>query len=93
MQGVIQSQASDGAYVGLGQRRQQRADTDDLVRHLVFAKDVASDDACLLGFGNVADSVAEDGIAVVGLAVLGQEADEPLSTVLVTCSCTATTGS
>lgn len=45
---------------------------------MILAKDVSFDNARALGFGNVAHPVGQDGIAVVGAAVLGQEANETL---------------
>lgn len=44
----------------------------------VRAEDVAGDDAGLFGLGEVRRSRGEDGLAVVGLAVCGEEADEVL---------------
>ena len=44
----------------------------------MLAEDVALDDPRLGRFRNVAHSGREDGIAVVGPAVLGEEADEAL---------------
>lgn len=64
-----------------GQRRQEEADVGDLVGDIVLAKDVTLNNACLACFGDVGDASRENGIAVVGAAVPGQEADEALSKV------------
>ena len=45
---------------------------------MVVAEYVAFDDAGSGGFGDVADSRGEDGVAVVYMAVFGEEADEAL---------------
>ena len=50
----------------------------NLVRHAVLSEDVSGDDPRLLGFGDVADARRENGVAVVGLAIFGEEADEAL---------------
>lgn len=44
----------------------------------MLAKDVALDNAGLASLGDVGDAPRENGIAVVGAAVPGQEADEAL---------------
>ncbi|KAI4147539.1 MAG: hypothetical protein LQ340_005507 [Diploschistes diacapsis] len=45
---------------------------------MVLPEDVAGDDARLRRLGDVADAGREDGVAEVGLAILGDEADEAL---------------
>lgn len=44
----------------------------------VRAEDIAGDDAGLFGLGEVGCAGGEDGLAVVGLAVFCEEADEVL---------------
>jgi hypothetical protein len=76
--GVVQAETAHRPDVFGGQGRQQQADVGDLVGHVVLAEDVALDDAGLAGLADVGDAAREDGIAVVGAAVAGQEADEAL---------------
>lgn len=83
VEGVVEPQAAQGARVGGRQGREQQADVDDLVSDIVGAEDVAVDDAGLAGLGDVGDARGEDGVAVVGAAALGHEADEALGVVLV----------
>ena len=78
MSSVVQAETAHGAHVLGGQGRQQRADVDDLVGDVVLAEDVALDDAGLAGLADVGDAAREDGVAVVGPAIPGQEADEAL---------------
>ena len=54
----------------------------DLARDIVLAEDVALDDAGLLCLCEVADARGEDGVAVIGFAVFGEEADEALGGML-----------
>lgn len=75
---IVEPQTSDGLDILEGQGRQQQPHVGDLVRHLVLAKDVARQDARLLGLGNVRHAARQNGIAVVYLAVPGEEADEAL---------------
>lgn len=78
MEGVVQAQTPHCADVAGRKRRQQEADVDDLVAHVVFPKDVASDDAGALGLGDVAHALGQNGVSIVGAAVLGQEAYKSL---------------
>jgi len=84
--GVVQAETPHRPHVLRGQGRQEGADVDDLVGHVVLAKDVALDDAGLARLADVGDAAGQDGIAVVGPAVPGQEADETLGQVSV-CPC------
>lgn len=59
----------------LRQRAEQEADVGDRICHVVSAKDVALDDAGLPGLRNVAHALGENGVTVIGAAILGQEAD------------------
>lgn len=52
---------------------------------MMLAKDVACDDASLFGLGNVGNALREDGVSVVCAAILCQEANETLQTMLVFC--------
>jgi len=81
--GVVQAQTPHRPHVLGGQGRQEGADVDDLVGHVVLAKDVALDDAGLARLADVGDAAGQDGVAVVGPAVPGQEADEALGQVSV----------
>lgn len=75
MFGVVEAQAPNGAHMLGGQRGQKHADVGDLVCHLVLAQDIAFDDTGLLCFSDVSGSPGQDGIAIVGTAVFGEEAD------------------
>lgn len=68
---VVETQTPHRADVLKRQRRQQKPDVGHAVRHVVLAEDVARDDAGLLGLANVGDATGQDGVAVVGAAVLG----------------------
>lgn len=50
----------------------------DLVRHVVLAENIPLQDSRLRGLGDVGDAMGEDGITVVGVAVFGEETNEPL---------------
>jgi hypothetical protein len=78
VRGVVQPQAAHRPHVLGGEGRQQQADIGDLVGDMVLAEDVALDDAGLAGLADVGDAAREDGVAVVGAAVPGEEADEAL---------------
>ena len=78
MLGVVQAQAADGASVFWGERGEEESDVGDLVGEGVGAEDVAADDAGAGSLGEVGDIGWEDGVAVVGAAVAGEEADEAL---------------
>lgn len=82
MESVVEAKASHGADVGEGERRQQRTDGNDLICDFVLAEDITRNNASRLCLGDVAHALTEDGIAVVSLAVFGQEADEALWSVL-----------
>lgn len=75
---IVETQASDCADILTGQGCEGHAHLCHLVGDPVLAKDVALDDSGLGGFGDIAHSGWEDSIAVVDLAILGQEADEVL---------------
>lgn len=79
MFGVVEPQASDSLDMRLCQGREEQAYANFLVRHIILAKDVSLDDTGSLSFGNVADSLRQNGITVICAAVFGQEADETLS--------------
>jgi hypothetical protein len=76
---IVQSQASDCPDVLESKRRQQQPYVGYLVRHLMLAKDVAGQDARLLGLCNVRHAAGQNGIAIVYLAILGEETDKTLS--------------
>lgn len=76
---IVQSQASDRPDVLEGKGRQQQPYVGYLVRHFMLAKDVAGQDARLLGLCNVRHAAGQNGIAIVYLAVLGEKANEALS--------------
>jgi hypothetical protein len=53
-----------------------------LVGDAVGAEDIAGDDAGLSCFGDVGDAGWEEGVAVVDVAVFGEEADKTLEGLL-----------
>lgn len=78
MVSVVEAEASHGLDVLGCQRGQQQADVGDVVRHVMSTKDVAGNDSGLPRLGDVTDAAGKDGIAVVCLAVAGEEANESL---------------
>ena len=50
----------------------------NLLGDFVLPEDIAGDYVRLLRFGDIADALGEDGVAIIGLAVVGEEADEAL---------------
>lgn len=75
---IVQAQASNGPDMLGRQRGEKHADVGDLVRHLVAAENITADDTSLLGLSNVSRAAWQDGISIVGAAVLGQEPDQSL---------------
>lgn len=78
---VVQSQAADGLDILARQRSQEHAYVGDLVCDAVLAEDVALYHTRLGCLGGVTHSRGEQGVAVVDLAIFGQEADQTLETV------------
>ncbi len=78
MLGVVEPEAPHRPDILRGQRRQEEPDVGHLVRHLVPAEDVPGDDVGVPGLGDVRHAPGQDGIAVVGASVLGEEADKTL---------------
>lgn len=78
MSGVVQPQTPHRPDILRSQGGQERPDVGDLVGNVVFAKDIAGDDAGLAGLADVADAARQNGVSVIGTAVPGQEADEAL---------------
>ena len=78
MQGVVQTEASHGLDVGRAERGEQMTDVSGLTSHIVRAEDVAFDDVSLLRFGKVSNTVRQNGISVISVAVFGNEAKEAL---------------
>jgi hypothetical protein len=75
---IVETQASDCANILTGQGCEEHSHICDLVGNPVLAKDVTLDDSGLGGFGDIAHSGWKKSIAVIDLAILGQEADEAL---------------
>jgi hypothetical protein len=75
---VVQAQAAHRPDIISGQGCKKGLDVCDPVSYPVLAENVALDHARLGRFGNVGDTRGEDGIAIVDMTVLGQEADEAL---------------
>lgn len=75
---IVKTQASDCANILTGQGCEEHPHICDLLGNPVLAEDVTLDDSGLGGFGDIAHSRWKNSIAVVDLAILGQEADEVL---------------
>lgn len=75
---IVETQASDCADILTGQGCEEHSHVCDLVGNPVLAEDVTLDDSGIGGFGDIAHSRWEYSIAVIDLAILGQEADEVL---------------
>lgn len=75
---VVETETADGLDVGAGEGSQEVRDVEDLVGDGVGAEDGTVDYFGLAGEGEVGCAVGEDGVAVVGAAVFGEEADETL---------------
>lgn len=56
-------------------------DVDHLVGDLVLAEDWSLDDLCGGGFADVCYARGEDGVAVVGSAIFGKEANQTLKVI------------
>jgi hypothetical protein len=78
MIGVVPAQASYCAYVLNSQRREQKADVDDVVSYLVLSENVSRYNLGLSSLSNIADAMRHDWLAIVCSAIPGQEADESL---------------
>lgn len=75
---VVQTQTAHGLDIVSGQRCQEGLDFCDPVGYEVLAEDITLDHARLGRFGDVGGSRGENGVAIVDVAVLGQEANEAL---------------
>lgn len=80
---VVETQAADGADVFWCQGGEQEADVLDGVGYAVGAEDVTLNKAGLFGGADVGCARGEEGVAVVGFAVTGEEADETLVVVVL----------
>lgn len=75
---VVQSQAAYGPDILSRQRCKEKFHFSDLFGDVVLTKDIALDYLRPGCFGDVTDSSWKEGIAVVNLAVFGQETDQAL---------------
>jgi hypothetical protein len=75
MRGVVEAEAAEGADLGLGEWAEEETDGGGAVREGVGAEDVAGDDSRGSGEADVGGVGREDGVAVVDVAVAGEEAD------------------
>lgn len=78
MVGVVEADAANRAHVRGRERREEQANVGYLVGDMVLAKDVAMDDSGGFGARDVGDAAREDGVAVVGSSVAGEESNEAL---------------
>lgn len=81
MLSVVQAQAPDRLDVLGRERTEKQSDVGDILRDVVFAKDVAGDHPGLPRSANIRGTPGQDGISVVGPAVLCEEADQALSVI------------
>lgn len=79
MESIVQAETPNRLHILKGQRSEEVPDLGHLVSHVILAKDVALDDTGLLCLDDIADTLWEYSIAVIGTAVSGEEADEALS--------------
>lgn len=75
---VVKAQASDGLDIVSCQRCKQKSHVRNLARYIMFAKDVPSDHPPLRCLRNIGFSRGENGVAVIGFAVFGEEANKSL---------------
>lgn len=75
---VVQAQSANRGDILPGQRRQKRPHFGNLVCNFMLAEDITFDHLGRGSFADIADAAGEDGIAIVDLAVLGQESNETL---------------
>ena len=78
MGGVVEAQAADRADLGGGERAEEAADGCGAVGDGVGAEDVAAYDARGGGVADVGAGGWEDRVAVVDVAIAGEEANEAL---------------
>jgi hypothetical protein len=78
---VVESQATNCSNIIASQRSKKQFDLRHLVCDLVLAENVTVNDFCPGGFSNVFYSRGKKSIAVVDLAILGQEANKTLKLV------------
>lgn len=76
---VVQTKTPDGLHVFQCQRCQEQPDISNLVCNLMLSEDIPGHDARLLGLGDVGYALRQNRIAIVDLAISGEEADESLS--------------
>lgn len=79
---VVQSQAPNSPDLLWCKGAQEQPDVNNIVRHIMLAKDVTRDDAGLLCLSYIRHALWQDGISIVGAAVLCKETDESLSVIL-----------
>jgi len=60
------------------QGREEQADVNNSIRHIMLAKYIALHNAGLAGLADVANTTGKDCVAIVGAAIPSQETDEAL---------------
>lgn len=78
MLSIVQAQAPDSLDVFRRKWAEKHPNVGDIIRDIVFAEDITSDNPGLLCFANIRGTPRQDGISVVGPAVLREEADQAL---------------
>ena len=71
---IIQAEAADSFDVASGKWSKKKANVSNLICHGRRTEDVASDDMCSLGFGDIGNAFGKDCIAIVSMAVTSEEA-------------------
>ena len=80
---IIQTEAADGLDVVSGKWSKQKTNVGYLFGHCGIAEDIAFNDVCTLGFGDISDAFGKDCIAVVGVAVTREKAYKSLEEFLL----------
>lgn len=75
---IIQAQAANALDVLGRQGRKQEPDIGDLICDVMLAEDVTCNHARLAGSGNICYVGRENGVAIVGPTVAGEESNETL---------------
>ena len=78
MQSIVQAQAPHSPRFRKSKRGKEQANISDLISNTICAEDVALDYAGLASLGDISCAGWQDGIAIVRLAIAGDETDEAL---------------
>ncbi len=82
---IVKPKTPHRLHILQSQRREQETNIRNLIRHLVFSKDLSPDNLGLLAFRDIRLPRGENGIAVICPAIFGQESDKSLRVGLNSC--------